>query len=427
MNWHLRKYIWLPALFFVFLLHCTTAWAEESKGTNAGHDNETNTQTSQKDEKKSSGKSAPKISKKKPQQNSDKSGKAKSSDKSSKSKSSANAGKSKSSANTGKSKSSGKSKTSGKSRKSSKDKTVAASSHASAKVQFSKEEIEKYRAMPYEVWTSPRTISEIGLPIEPGFAQPYPYGNLMRQFCGGDKKRHRGHDIGVVGEKNAGMGTVINAIVRSQITLIGKTGEDIGEFGKLDKRSGTTTRTGKTYPRQILAPGYGIVYPFSSNYGRWHSGMVIVTRVLDGPLKDYTVRYMHMGAIRPDLKVGDIVEPGEHIALMGGTAVMDSPPHVHIDAETPTGLRVDLGPYIGIPPSPIKCRGTVSNPAPPRKSKSSKKSGSTKKSGSSKKSGSAKKTSSSGKSSGTIKKRTRASYMQRTEQESAQTRTLARN
>lgn len=276
----------------------------------------------------------------------------------------------------------------------------------SAGVMFSEEEIERYRAMPFETWESPREISEIGFPIEPGFAQPYPYGNLMRQFCGGTKRKlHRGHDIGLVGETNGGLGTVINSVTRSVITLIGKTGEDIGEFGKQDKRTGETVRTGKKYPRQILVPGYGVVYPFSLNYGRWRSGVVIVTKVLDGPLKDYTIRYMHMAAVRPDLKVGDVVEAGEHIALMGATAVMDSHPHVHIDMSTPTGTRADLAPYIGISAEPGSCRAAQKA----SKSKaSSKKSSNTPKKGSTKKS-SKSSTKKSSKSS-TPKKRSRSSY-----------------
>lgn len=222
------------------------------------------------------------------------------------------------------------------------------------KLEFTQKQIEEYKAMPYDTWESPSGTSELGLPIEEGFVQPYPYGNLMRQYDG-NKCHHRGLDIGVVGKENNGMGTVVNAMTHSVITLIGKAGENVGEFGKLDTRTGTVTRTGRTYPRQILVPGYGVVYPFSRNYGRWRSGTVIVTRVLEGPLKDYIVRYMHLAAVRPDLKVGSEVQAGEHIALMGGTAVMDSYPHVHIDMETPDKKRVDPGPYIGLRGTGVNC------------------------------------------------------------------------
>ncbi|MBQ9395739.1 MAG: hypothetical protein IJU23_09535 [Proteobacteria bacterium] len=255
--------------------------------------------------------------------------------------------------------SSSKSSSKGKSSKSKKkpkdriDRAAEAASNSSKPI-FSAEEIEQYKTMPYETWESPREVSELGLPIEPGFAQPYPYGNLMRQYCSTNSK-HRGHDIGAIGEKNGGVGDPINAVTRSVVTFIGKTGENEAEFGKLDKRDGMAVRTGRSYPRQLLVPGYGLVYPFSLNYGRWHSGHVIVTRVLDGPLKDYTIRYMHLGAIRPDLKVGSIVEAGEHIAVMGGTSVLDSFPHLHLDMENPSGARASVAPYIGIPHPVQKC------------------------------------------------------------------------
>ncbi|GEM_PF-2162746 len=284
---------------------------------------------------------------------------------------------------------------------------------------FSQAEINRYKEMPFETWESPTGKSELGLPIAENMAQPYPYSNLLRQYDG-NNCRHRGHDIGYVGEKNNGMGTVINSAANAVITLIGRTGEDTGEFGKLDKRSGYAVRTKKSFPRQVLAPGYGIVYPFSTNYGRWRSGMVIVTKVLDGPLKDYTIRYMHMGAIRPDLKVGDTVKAGEHIALMGGTAVLDSWPHLHLDAESPTGKRIDLGPYIGIPESGSHCRG--------RSSKSSSKSSKSKKStkSSSKRSGSSKSSMKATSKTTKPKHRPRSSYTQKAVTEPAQTRTLER-
>ncbi|MBR4985274.1 MAG: peptidoglycan DD-metalloendopeptidase family protein [Proteobacteria bacterium] len=204
------------------------------------------------------------------------------------------------------------------------------------------------------------------------------------------------------------MGSVVNAVVRSKITLIGKTGGDIGEFGRQDKRTGDAIRTGRKYPRQILVPGYGIVYPMSLDYGRWRSGTVVVTKVLDGPLQDYTIRYMHLATVRPDLKVGDIVEAGEHLALMGSTAVMDSPPHVHIDMETPTGARDDLAPYIGLKETKSHCGSSKS-------SKNSKKSTKSSKTSSKKSSGKSTKTSGASKtvSGAGITKRSRESYVQK--------------
>ena len=246
-----------------------------------------------------------------------------------------------------KSKSKSKSKAKSKAKSTNKNGAKKKSKSSGSSSKFSKAEIARYRAMEFETWESPRGKSELGLPIAEGYAQPYPYGNLMRQYDG-NRCRHRGLDIGAVGEKNGGLGTVVNSATPGVITLIGKAGGDVKEFGKIDKRSGTTKRTGKTYPRQILAPGYGVVYPFSRTYGRWRSGTVIVVRVTDGPLKDYTLRYMHLADVRPDLKVGSKIEAGEHIALMGATAIMDSWPHVHIDLTNPEGKRVDPASYIGL-------------------------------------------------------------------------------
>ncbi len=218
--------------------------------------------------------------------------------------------------------------------------------------------------MPFETWKQPDPlISEKGLPIAEGFAQPCSYGNLMRLFDGGKKKcQHRGLDIGTITSRpNGGLGTPINAVTRSVITLIGVTGGNVGEFGKLDTRPGKAVRGGRNYDRSMYVPGYGQVFPFSRNYGRWRSGTVIVTKVLDGPLKDYTIRYMHMATVRPDLKVGSIVEAGEHIAIMGSTAILDSTPHVHIDMENPKGERRDLAPYIGLPDTSLTCGGNYAD------------------------------------------------------------------
>lgn len=304
-------------------------------------------------------------------------------------------------------------------------KSAAKSSKSSSK--FSKEEIARYREMPVETWKSPRETSELGLPIAQGYAQPYPYGNLMRQYDG-NRCRHRGLDIGAVGEKNGGLGTVVNSATPGVITLIGKAGGDVGEFGKLDKRTGNAKRTGKSYPRQILVPGYGLVYPFSRTYGRWRSGTVIVVRVTDGPLKDYALRYMHLADTRPDLKVGDTVAPGEHIAIMGGTAIMDSWPHVHIDMSDPAGNRVDPAPYFGL-------KETASHCAAAKKSAKSAKSAKSKQSKSAKpksaKKSSAPKSSKSAsapKTAARVAKRPRSSYVGTQNAAAAmQTRTLIRS
>ena len=237
---------------------------------------------------------------------------------------------------------------------------------SNSKASFSKAEIERVKNLPYETWESPHTTSQLGLPIEPGYVQPYPYGNLMRLY-NGNRCRHRGLDIGTVGSENGGMGTVINSATPGVITFIGRTGQDTFNFGKADTRAGTTRRTGKTYPRQILVPGYGLVYPFSRNYGKWRSGTIIAIRITRGPLEDHIVRYMHLAAVRPDLHVGDSVQAGEHIALMGGTAILEAWPHGQSERETPDRKRTDLAPYIGLPHTGAECKKL---PNPPKKSAS---------------------------------------------------------
>ena len=107
----------------------------------------------------------------------------------------------------------------------------------------------------------------------------------------------------------------------------------------------------------MVVPGYGQVYFFTRNYGRWRSGTIIETQLLDGPLAGFTVRYMHLGAIHPDLEVGGIVHRGQEIGLMGGTAILHDRPHVHIDVSDLRGRRMDPSPYLG-----IDARGNLLNP-----------------------------------------------------------------
>ena len=65
---------------------------------------------------------------------------------------------------------------------------------------------------------------------------------------------------------------------------------------------------------------------------------------------------MHLGAIHPELRVGDVVEAGQEIGLMGGTAVMHDAPHVHIDIEDEDGDRIDVAPLLGLEGDPGRCR-----------------------------------------------------------------------
>ena len=51
---------------------------------------------------------------------------------------------------------------------------------------------------------------------------------------------------------------------------------------------------------------------------------------------------MHFAALRPDLKVGDIVEAGEEIGIMGSTAILESRARTHRcrrPAQSPRGCR----------------------------------------------------------------------------------------
>ena len=98
----------------------------------------------------------------------------------------------------------------------------------------------------------------------------------------------------------------------------------------------------------MTLPEYGQVYFFTRNYGRWRSGTIISIELIDGPLKGHTVRYMHLGAVHPSMELDGIVERGQEIGVMGGTAVMQDLPHLHIDVTGPRARRVDPSPFIGI-------------------------------------------------------------------------------
>jgi murein DD-endopeptidase MepM/ murein hydrolase activator NlpD len=102
-------------------------------------------------------------------------------------------------------------------------------------------------------------------------------------------------------------------------------------------------------------PGYGRVYFFTRDYGSWRSGTIIVTEALEGPMAGYRFRYMHLGAIHPGLQVGDEVEAGQELGLMGGTAIQTDSPHVHIDIEDLDADRVDVAPLLGLPADNSRC------------------------------------------------------------------------
>lgn len=186
---------------------------------------------------------------------------------------------------------------------------------------------------------------------------PYSLDRVLRGFdeCNKDGQRtHQAIDIAGVGPEG-GLGTPVRSMVRARVTFVGRSADDPKEFGRPDRRSGTVVRGRRTLPRSRVIRGYGRVYFFTRNYGRWRSGNVIVTTGIDGPLAGHTIRYMHLSAVRPDLHRGSFLAAGEELGLMGGTAVQESAPHVHIDITTPSGDRLDVAPLLGLPGTAHPC------------------------------------------------------------------------
>lgn len=207
-----------------------------------------------------------------------------------------------------------------------------------------------------------RYLERIPLPVSPampGIVLPYPVTNVFGTFsdCRPGGRTHAGLDLGGIGELG-GLGTPLYAMARSRVVFIGRPEEDAERFGTPDTRGGTVQRGPRDMdlPRRADVPGYGRVHYFTRDYGSWHSGAIIVMQALEGPLEGHKIRYMHVGAIHPELRVGDIVEAGQEVALMGGTAVQQDMPHVHIDIEDERGRRVDVAPFVGLPADPGRCR-----------------------------------------------------------------------
>lgn len=194
-----------------------------------------------------------------------------------------------------------------------------------------------------------------------GFALPYPITsrNVIGTFgdCRPGGRTHAGLDIAGVGE-NSGLGTPVYSMARSEVTFVGLPQLEPEKFGAPDKRRGSVERGphDEQLPRSLDIPVYDTVFFFTRTYGSWHSGTVISTKVLDGPLAGHTIRYMHLAVIHPELARGSVLEAGQELGLMGGTAVMHDSPHVHIDIETEGGVRVDVAPFLGLPADPTRCR-----------------------------------------------------------------------
>lgn len=191
-----------------------------------------------------------------------------------------------------------------------------------------------------------RTVSG----LQSGVALPYPTQRVLSTF--GDcrdngRRQHRGLDLGGVGD-DQGLGTPIRSMFRARVTLIGTGFDEPDRFGNPDTRTGSAERGEHRLPRSGVIPGYGVVHWFTRDYGSWRSGTIVSTEVIEGDWQGHRVRYMHLGAVYPGLAHGDIVEAGQELGLMGGTAIQFDSPHVHIDMEDLQGSRVDIAPLLGL-------------------------------------------------------------------------------
>jgi murein DD-endopeptidase MepM/ murein hydrolase activator NlpD len=179
------------------------------------------------------------------------------------------------------------------------------------------------------------------LPHQPAF--------LLSDYwdCRG-RRRHRGLDL-ASDAPEAGLGRPVVAIGRSRVVEIGTPELDAERYGRRLTANSMVERGGLALPASAEIQPYGRVFFFTENYGRAHTGVIVVTELLDGPLAGHRVRYMHLGAVHPGLEVGALLEMGEELGLMGGTAILSSVPHVHLDVEDAQGRRVDPSGYLGLP------------------------------------------------------------------------------
>ncbi len=185
--------------------------------------------------------------------------------------------------------------------------------------------------------------------LDNGLALPYPTAHMFRGFgpCRGHRHVHEAIDLGGVGP-DWGVGTPIRSMAKAEVIFVGTGDTNPDDFGTPDRRDGEAVRGDRKLPRWKDVEGYGRVYFFTSKKGRWRSGNIIVTRVLEGPLKGHTIRYLHVSGIHPDATVGAIIGRGQEIALMGGTGVQESAPHLHLDIQAPDGKRLDVAPLLGL-------------------------------------------------------------------------------
>lgn len=192
--------------------------------------------------------------------------------------------------------------------------------------------------------------------LEDGLVLPYPLDNLFRGWveCTG-RGHHKALDIGGVGP-DAGLGSVVRAMGQGRVIQIGLPADDPARFGKPLVGPATVVRGGRELPAWKEVPGYGKVHFFTEDYGRHRSGGVISIRITDGPLEGHEVHYLHIAAVRPGLAVGDHVAPGDELGLIGGTAVLDASPHLHLSIEDARGKALDVGRILGIGATRVPCR-----------------------------------------------------------------------
>lgn len=207
-----------------------------------------------------------------------------------------------------------------------------------------------------------RYLSRRALPVTqaaPGVVLPYPVTNVFSTFsdCRPGGRTHAGLDLGGVGE-SGGLGTPLYAMARSRVTFVGRPEDDPERFGQPDMEDGHVHRGPRAVPlpRHDHLPGYGRVNYFTKTYGSWRTGTIIVMQAVDGPLAGHRIRYMHLGAVHPEILVGDFVEAGQEVGVMGGSAVQHDMPHVHIDIEDAQSRRVDVAPFLGLPADPGSCQ-----------------------------------------------------------------------
>jgi len=185
---------------------------------------------------------------------------------------------------------------------------------------------------------------------------PYPLENIFRGYgrCKRGRHTHRALDIGGVGP-NWGLGTPVRAMAKAKVIHVGTPESDPKRYGTRDIGPGTVVRGKTTLPKQIQVRGYGAVHPFTRNYGRLRTGVLVVTRGTDGRMKGHEIKYMHLAALHPDIKKGVVVEAGQELGLMGGTAVQTDPPHLHLAIENRAGNPIDPARILGIGSSYVPC------------------------------------------------------------------------